>query len=163
MDRMFIRSDDLHRANSANDFAIKSSLRIVLFVIFPMMYFLCLSCHAELPDELLNIYSKNYSTRHGLPSNSISAITQDYQGRIWVCTQRGVASYDGHDFIAYQHKDHQNVSTYCNSIFFDSQKRIWIGTTAGVATITDGSIVQLAYELGRQDAFYSGYSRRRSG
>lgn len=100
-------------------------------------------CRATIPDKFVNIYSKVYSTRHGLPSNSVSSITQDRQGRIWICTQRGVASYDGHDFTTYLERHHQDVSTFYNSINIDTKNRVWIGTTAGIATISQGQIVQL--------------------
>ncbi|MBN1295718.1 diguanylate cyclase [bacterium] len=101
------------------------------------------SLHAEVAPEFLNIYSRVYSTRHGLPSNHVSHITQDDVGRIWVATQAGVASYDGQRFTEYPFPDRQDASLFFSFIFHDSRHRTWIGTTYGVAFIENGEVKTL--------------------
>lgn len=38
------------------------------------------------------------TTKAGLPSDYVSAVSQDWQGYIWVGTQNGLARYDGNRF-----------------------------------------------------------------
>ncbi len=53
-----------------------------------------------------NVYAQNYSitkysTEDGLPSNEVFSITQDIQGYIWICSDKGISRFDGHKFITY--------------------------------------------------------------
>ncbi|MBN1878666.1 diguanylate cyclase [bacterium] len=117
--------------------------RIIFRVLIMGVFGVGSASRAAVPDDVINIYSKIYSTRHGLPSDAVSSITQDQQGRIWICTQRGIASYNGHDFTSYLSENYQEISSFYNSIIFDSRRRAWIGTTNGVATISDNTIMHL--------------------
>ncbi|HPQ40234.1 MAG TPA: two-component regulator propeller domain-containing protein, partial [bacterium] len=99
--------------------------------------------HADVPPHFVNIYSKVYSTRHGLPSNHVSYVTQDRLGRIWVTTQRGIAAYDGHEFTAYPFPEHDEISVYINMLFHDSRDRLWMGTNRGVAFLEKDVVKKL--------------------
>jgi len=40
----------------------------------------------------------NYSINNGLPSNHVYRITQDYDGFIWIITDKGISKFDGENF-----------------------------------------------------------------
>lgn len=47
----------------------------------------------------------NYSLKDGLPSNHVYRITQDYDGFIWIITDRGISKFDGKTFKNFTIKD----------------------------------------------------------
>ena len=106
-----------------------------------------LCCHARLL-EIESISSKTYSTRHGLPSNSVSDIIQDDKGFIWACTQQGVVRYDGQEFIVFNDYPDQ-VSLNTASCQFDFNGNLWIATTRGLISMKDGQY--LKHDLGTPD------------
>ena len=75
------------------------------------------------------------NTVDGLSQGSITAITQDRQGFIWVGTQEGLNRYDGYGFETYYHIDEDDSSLsheYIRALLSDSQGRFWVGTTGGL-------------------------------
>ncbi|MCD4655409.1 diguanylate cyclase [bacterium] len=100
-------------------------------------------CFADISEKFFNIYSAHYSTRHGLPSNYIRYINQDTQGRIWICSQRGVASFDGREFVQYSCTHCSDESIDYNVLKQDSKGTIWVGTNRGASYINGKKIVHL--------------------
>ena len=47
----------------------------------------------------------NYSLKDGLPSNNVYRITQDYDGFIWIITDKGISKFDGKTFKNFTIKD----------------------------------------------------------
>ncbi|WP_165748346.1 histidine kinase [Cellulophaga sp. Z1A5H] len=48
---------------------------------------------------------KNYTINHGLPSNHVYRITQDYEGFIWFITDKGMVKFDGENFKTFTTKN----------------------------------------------------------
>lgn len=69
-----------------------------------------------------------YSTDEGLPNNSIRAITEDKNGRIWIGTARGVAYIDefGKVVIPKGLEKFGEENILVSSIYCDTAGRIWI-------------------------------------
>ncbi|HRZ21475.1 MAG TPA: two-component regulator propeller domain-containing protein, partial [Bacteroidales bacterium] len=67
---------------------MKNLLVLILLLIS------CISCAQT-------YYAKNYSTRDGLPSNSIRSIFKDSRGLLWIGTDAGVCLFDGKNFKVY--------------------------------------------------------------
>ena len=42
-----------------------------------------------------------FTVNEGLPSNNIYSITEDHKGFLWVCTDAGIARFDGKNFQTY--------------------------------------------------------------
>jgi ligand-binding sensor domain-containing protein len=42
-----------------------------------------------------------WSTENGLPQNSVHAIVQSRDGFLWIATEKGIARFDGVDFLSY--------------------------------------------------------------
>src|SRR5579864_9448426 len=65
-----------------------------------------------------------YTTREGLPSDSVSCLFMDRRGRIWACTTNGLAIWNGTAFTSFSPSDHSlhNVIAACE----DADRRIWV-------------------------------------
>lgn len=72
----------------------------------------------------------------GLIQNSVTAISQDQLGFIWIGTPNGLYKYDGYSFEAFKHSESDTSSITSNSIrtiYEDSSGKIWIGTDKGLS------------------------------
>ena len=96
------------------------------------------SMHAE-SNDLFSIFSKVYSTRMGLPSNSVQCIFQDEHGYLWIGTQQGLVKYDGQEFIVYSDFN-DDLSDYITNLLFDSDRNLWIGTMHGAGRLIGNTI-----------------------
>lgn len=79
---------------------------------------------------------EHLTTKDGLSSNSVSAVTEDKTGFIWIGTSNGLDRYDGYRFKKYFH-DNQDSNSLVNNdvqrLYCDSKNRLWICTEAGVS------------------------------
>ncbi|MBN1354974.1 diguanylate cyclase [bacterium] len=91
-----------------------------------------------------SISGVDYSTRHGLPSNTILKILQDHKGFIWIFTQLGIASYNGKYWNVYDDFP-KTSSNQVTAALLDRNGHFWIGTIDGLVFFRDGrfSIVEL--------------------
>lgn len=92
-----------------------------------------------------------FTTRDGLPSNTITALLMDATGRLWAGTNRGLALYDGRQF----HLPMQigTRSTYdISSIMIDRNGVVWVGTNGnGLFRIGPDRIDQFTTQTGLPD------------
>lgn len=71
-----------------------------------------------------------YQDRDGLPQNTVQAIALDGEGRLWVGTPDGVASYDGHGWTAADlPRPHETQRV--RALLAASAGGLWIATEAG--------------------------------
>ena len=66
-----------------------------------------------------------YSTKDGLPSNSIYRVVLDNHGFLWIATDNGIAKFDGKNFKTYT-TAHGLPDNEITDIFIDSNHRIWV-------------------------------------
>ncbi|MDG1441364.1 MAG: two-component regulator propeller domain-containing protein [Pseudomonadales bacterium] len=85
--------------------------------------------------EQRNIVFDRLGTEDGLSQASVTTITQDNQGFIWIGTQEGLNRFDGYSFKTFYHSTddpkslaHSNIG----DILTDSAGVIWIGTDNGL-------------------------------
>ena len=67
----------------------------------------------------------SYTTKDGLPSNSIYKSVLDKHGFLWIATENGLAKFDGKNFKTYttaQGLPDNDIT----DIFIDSSNRIWV-------------------------------------
>lgn len=76
---------------------------------------------------------RNWSTEDGLPQISITDITQDQQGFLWLTTEGGLVRFDGVNFLAFDGDDSQLLSNpllsavvieHDNSVLFASSIKL---------------------------------------
>jgi len=90
-------------------------------------------------------------TPASLPSDSVSTLTEDKNGQLWVGTLNGLARLkaDERQFITYRY-DYKNTNSLCgnviNSIAADTNA-IWVGTVGGlnVIDVKTGKVTRYQY------------------
>ncbi len=94
-----------------------------------------------IPAQPINVFNRiHYSTKDGLPSNTVYCAVQDDDGFIWFGTDAGLSRFDGVDFINYGLKDGLPDMEILN-FHKDHKGRIWIYTFNGkLCFIEDGEI-----------------------
>ena len=78
-----------------------------------------------------------YTSEFGLPNSDVNSIYQDAQGFVWICTENGLARFDGRDFVTFRHvrdKEDALASDLVLTAFQDSRQTFWVGTSMGLQT-----------------------------
>ena len=83
-----------------------------------------------------------WSTKEGLPQNSVISVIQTRTGYLWLGTLNGLVRFDGNHFTVFNEYNTPDLnSDRIVYLFEDSHTNLWIGTdTAGVALVHDGKI-----------------------
>ncbi len=103
----------------------KIYLTIILFLS------LFLNTLSQVPSLRINYFPRD----NGILSSSITSVTQDSIGFIWISSRDGLYKYDGYGFTAYFSKQDDSTSipsNYINYLFLDSKGRLWIATALGI-------------------------------
>lgn len=74
-------------------------------------------------------------TREGLVNSYVGNITVDYNGKIWVGTDREIGRYDGETFTSFSEKEGL-TSGLVYILYSDSNGYLWVGTNKGLDRIT---------------------------
>lgn len=80
-----------------------------------------------------------FTTRDGLPSDSISVITGNESGLIFVGTQNGLAEFENDQWTSYNTHDGLPPGAI-ESLFLDGSGTLWIGTSRGIAFLRSGAV-----------------------
>lgn len=75
---------------------------------------------------------ERWTVEDGLPQISVTAITQDAQGYLWLGTQNGIARFDGHRFRVFNRANTGLDVNLVSSAFADSRGDVWFGSPRGV-------------------------------
>ncbi len=85
---------------------------------------------------------ENFSTKNGLPSNTISSIFEDHKKNIWVGTKRGLSIYDGKEFkeIKFKNSSLPRVESFLHV----NDSLLWVGTRKGILeySYTQDTLIQ---------------------
>ena len=76
-----------------------------------------------------------YTTKSGIPNNSILSLHQDKKGFLWIGTYNGLCRYDGREFKTFTDSffnPEKNWIASVNCIAEDNTGCIWIGTRGGL-------------------------------
>ena len=86
--------------------------------------------------NLSNYIHHTWTTREGLPQDTIYSIVQDSQGYIWIGTDRGLVRFDGLEFKLFNKSNtHALKNDSITALFLASDKTLWIGTYGGGITL----------------------------
>jgi ligand-binding sensor domain-containing protein/signal transduction histidine kinase len=83
-----------------------------------------------------------WSTKEGLPENSVISVIQTKDGYLWLGTLNGLVRFDGNHFTIFDENNTPGLSSErIVYLFEDSHTNLWIGTDNGtVAMAKDGRI-----------------------
>ena len=91
-----------------------------------------------------------FTTRDGLPSNTISAITGNPAGEIFVGTPNGLAVLTNNHWVAYTAEQGLPPGAV-EKLFLDGAGTLWIGTSKGISFFQSGAV---HVPLGAPNALY---------
>lgn len=97
--------------------------------------FLLIAAALILPAQpLLCALWISWDTSDGLPSNNILFIAEDDEGIIWLCTDRGLCSFDGTAFHTYGDTTSSGSLKDCRTrcVAISPTGIIWVGTESGL-------------------------------
>ncbi len=94
------------------------------------LWLLCAPAVTVLPAEPLPL--RHYSTSNGLVHNRVSALYSDSRGFLWICTDEGLARFDGRQFKTYT-RQNGIPHIHVNGIVETRDGEYWIATDGGVA------------------------------
>ena len=95
-----------------------------------------------------------WNTEAGLPQNSVNAIMQSRDGRLWLATLGGIASFDGTAFAPSTTGDRSGLrSDRAHALAEDRDGRIWIGTEGGLSRYDRGTITTFTTAQGLPSDF----------
>lgn len=98
-----------------------------------------------------------YTSELGLPNSQVNSIFQDAQGFVWICTENGLARFDGRDFVTFRHvrdKEDALASDLVLTVFQDTRNTFWVGTSTGLQTFDSSLRSFTRVDLG--DPLYPG-------
>lgn len=105
---------------------------IYLFVIL----FLCLAAAAKpcISQSHIPIQFRSLTINEGLSQSTVTDITQDEKGFIWIATQDGLNRFDGYTFKVFRHHNLNPNSlphNWIKTLEIDEQGLLWIATQDG--------------------------------
>ena len=96
---------------------INPVLRVWLFVVSCLLF-----PAIELAGQSANVAFRNISSKDGLPNTSVSDISQDALGFIWIATWDGVYRFDGENYLRISGDD-------CRRLAADNKGGMWMSYT----------------------------------
>ncbi len=118
-------------------FSIKNaSFKGLITILFSCYLFsnFCF-CQTDFP----NLSFRSLTTKDGLTSNDVRAITQADDGQMWIGTSNGLNSYDGNKITNYFHGETSAIKLNMNGIFTmvkDEYNNLWISDRIGLTKIS---------------------------
>jgi len=108
-------------------------------------------------------FLKRLSINDGLSQSSVTKITQDHAGYIWLGTEMGLNRYDGYQIIQVAGPSRAFTQQYINTIFVDGDGYVWVATaTSGLWRVDPTSLAATLFiepqQLNQTDAITEVYS-----
>ncbi len=88
---------------------------------------------------------QNWQADEGLQRNSITCLTQDHQGYLWMGTPQGLIRFDGVRFVAFERDASPAIARgSVQKVIADDSGALWIATRrSGLFRYLDGSILSI--------------------
>ncbi len=89
-------------------------------------------------SQTIPLRFEHLSMRQGLSNFTVTSITQDRQGFLWIGTEDGLNRYDGSGFTVYRNNIEDSTSLPANGIsriLAGRRGEVWIGSSGGLAVM----------------------------
>ena len=104
-----------------------------------------------------------WTQEHGLPQDTIRAITQTRDGYLWLGTDEGLAQFDGYDFVVFNKENGALPSNIVGALWAARDGGLWIGTAGGLTLYRDGKFTTYTKKDGLADTFINSITEDQSG
>ncbi len=129
---------------------------LIIFVIVPLL--------GLNPQRGLTQYTRTVWTQeHGLPQDTIRAITQTKDGYLWLGTDEGLAQFDGYDFVVFNKENGALPSNSVTALWAARDGGLWIGTPGGLTFYKDRKFTTYTKKDGLADTFVNSVTEDSSG
>ena len=116
------------------------------------------------PRRAFTQYTRTVWTQeHGLPQDTIRAITQTKDGYLWLGTDEGLAQFDGIEFVNFSKENGALPSNSINALFASSDGSLWIGTPGGLTVYRNHKFTTYTHKDGLLNPFVNSITEDRSG
>jgi ligand-binding sensor domain-containing protein/signal transduction histidine kinase len=85
-----------------------------------------------------------FTTRDGLPSNVVEAMTEGHDDSVWIATAAGIAHFSGNVFSAQPELPGSGVRV----LFADRDDALWVGSADGLARYQNGAVAKYTMQDG---------------
>lgn len=85
----------------------------------------------------------NWGVEQGLPQITVTAITQDGEGYLWLGSQTGLARFDGVHFQNFALRDALGLDSGIQALLADDHGRLWVGTARSLLVLENGKLRNL--------------------
>ena len=110
--------------------------------ILLLLLFITASTFGQLPAPIE--YSvKRYSSKNGLPQNSIKSMVMDDSRYLWMSTEGGLVRFDGQHFITYNHHNHPGIGNdRFMSILKTPNNKLFVNEWSGNAFLIKNGVLK---------------------
>ena len=98
-------------------------------ILKTLLVVLALSSSTGMRAQQLQASLSHYTTENGMPSNTVSSLTSDDYGYIWMGTWNGVSRFDGYNFYNYKTGIASGIRGLHNrvdKITIDQSQNVWL-------------------------------------
>lgn len=107
--------------------------RAIIAVFFWLIFYPSALDALNPKKKLGNYIHHIWTTREGLPQDTIHSIVQDSHGYVWIGTDRGLVRFDGLEFKQFNKSNtHALNNDSITTLFLAQDKTLWIGTYGGI-------------------------------
>ncbi len=123
---------------------VNKRMKYIFLKSFPTNLFLLIFLSILLSNSCDAQNFQHLSVENGLLNNSITCITEDAKGFIWIGSEEGLHKYDGQYVIAFTPENSQLKFPFRNitCAFRDSKNRLWFGGN-GLVMISKNQQLQI--------------------
>ena len=116
------------------------------------------------PRKSLTQYTRtSWTQEHGLPQDTIRAITQTPDGYLWLGTDEGLARFDGYEFTVFNKTRGDLPSNSITALAAAEDGTLWIGTADGLTRYQDGRFRTYTVKDGLPDNTVTGLYEDHAG
>jgi PAS domain S-box-containing protein len=107
------------------------------------------------PSKALTQYSHdNWTTREGLPQDTVESVAQGHDGYLWLATPVGLVRFDGITFTLYDKDNAGLPHDHMWGVFVAKDGTLWVSTDGGgVARVREGQVATFSTANGLSNDF----------
>lgn len=111
---------------------------VLMLWVISVLYALSAPALAATQVPLTHYFQDHWTTRDGLPHNTINAITQTSEGYLWFATWEGAARYNGREFRVFTRGDETGLpDSGVRGLTLDGKGMLAVGARGGVSRYQD--------------------------